>query len=159
MRWPAMVAIVLAGIVPAAPASAAAPGDHWVVGGDQTGRRLIAFDPAVADWNTSSAVAWTWQPSVTPGGFSAAEVSAFGLIADFKLRERPSGRRSFVVAAGGGQGVAAIVSYPGGAREWARLLPGNLHAAELLPDGNIAVAASAGGWVRVYASSDRKSVV
>ncbi|MGW4798784.1 DUF6528 family protein [Nonomuraea sp. NPDC004297] len=153
MRWPAMVAIVLAGIVPAAPASAAAPGDHWVVGGDQTGRRLIAFDPAVADWNTSSAVAWTWQPSVTPGGFSAAEVSAFGLIADFKLRERPSGRRSFVVAAGGGQGVAAIVSYPGGAREWARLLPGNLHAAELLPDGNIAVAASAGGWVRVYASS------
>ncbi|MEV0315315.1 DUF6528 family protein [Nonomuraea fuscirosea] len=127
--------------------------DYWVVGGDQTGRRLTAYDPAVADWNTVQAVKWTWQPTVTPGGFSADEVSAFGLIADFKLRRRPSGAQSLVVAAGGSRGVAAVVSYPGGARQWARVLPGNLHAAELLPDGNIAVAASTGGWIRVYASS------
>ncbi|MFD0474281.1 hypothetical protein ACFQ0B_43125 [Nonomuraea thailandensis] len=123
------------------------------MGGDQTGRRLIAFDPAVADWNGTAAVRWAWQPSVTPGRFTADEVSAFGLIADFKLRERPSGAKSVVVAAGGSRGVAAVVSYPDGVRQWARILPGNLHAAELLPDGNLAVAASTGGWVRVYASS------
>ncbi|GAA4963570.1 hypothetical protein HD597_003433 [Nonomuraea thailandensis] len=153
MRLLSMVAVMLVSMgAPAGPA-AAAPGDYWVVGGDQTGRRLIAFDPAVADWNGTAAVRWAWQPSVTPGRFTADEVSAFGLIADFKLRERPSGAKSVVVAAGGSRGVAAVVSYPDGVRQWARILPGNLHAAELLPDGNLAVAASTGGWVRVYASS------
>ncbi|GAA3556391.1 hypothetical protein GCM10022419_041010 [Nonomuraea rosea] len=153
MKKLATAAIMLAGLaVPAGPATAA-PGDYWVVGGDQAARRLIAFDPAVADWNSSAAVKWTWQPSVTPGGFTADEVSAFGLIADFKLRDRPAGGQSVVVAAGGTRGIATIVSYPGGVRQWAQILPGNLHAAELLPDGNIAIAASTGGWVRVYAAS------
>ncbi|MEO3806283.1 DUF6528 family protein [Nonomuraea sp. B1E8] len=153
MRVSSMVAVMLAGLVVPAGGAAAAPGDYWVAGGDQTGRRLLAFDPAVTDWNSSAAVKWSWEPSVTPGRFSGDEVSAFGLIADFKLRTRPSGAQSVVVAAGGGRGIAAIVSYPEGVRQWARILPGNLHAAELLPDGNIAVAASTGGYVRVYASS------
>ncbi|MBE1584267.1 DUF6528 family protein [Nonomuraea angiospora] len=153
MKRSAMVAVMLLGMMLPAGRAAAAPGDYWVVGGDQAARRLIAFDPAAADWDSSPSVKWTWQPSVTPGRFTSDEVSAFGLIADFKLRELPSGAQSFVVAAGGGRGIAAVVSYPDGVRQWARVLPGNLHAAELLPDGNIAVAASAGGWVRVYASS------
>jgi hypothetical protein len=144
----------LTGLSPVAHATTAAPadtaGDYWVVGTDQAGRRLMAFDPAVTDWNTSAALKWSWTPT-TRLGFSSAEVSAFTNVADAKLRERPGGGQSFVVDGGGG--LAAVVAYPSGARQWAKVISGNLHAAELLPDGNIAIAASTGGWVRVYASS------
>ncbi|MEV4760176.1 DUF6528 family protein, partial [Micromonospora sp. NPDC049559] len=139
-------------VVGPAPVRAAA-GDYWVVGGDQGTGQLVALDPAVADWSTAAAVKWTWQAS-TARGFSAAEVAASRQLTDFKLRDSVTGGgQRFVVAAGSSSGLAAVVNYPGGTRVWARVLPGNVHSAELLPDGNVAVAASDGNWVRVYASS------
>ncbi|WP_255955104.1 DUF6528 family protein [Streptomyces odontomachi] len=134
--------------------SVAAAGDYWIAAGDQGARKILAFDPAATDWNSSGAVKWSWQ-ATTGHGFSGDEAAATGLIADFKLRDRPSGAQSFVVA--DGRGLAAVVDYPSGTRQWAKIISGNLHSAELLPDGNIALAASDGGWVRVYAASQGAS--
>jgi hypothetical protein len=144
--------VCAAATVQAAPAHAAV-GDYWVVAGDQASNQLIAFDPAVADWNSSSAVKWSWKPTSTRG-FSSAEISGMGNVSDFKLRDTDAGQR-FVVAASAG--LVAIADYPSGNRIWGKVLSGNLHSAELLPDGNIAVAASTGGWVRVYNSSQGSS--
>src|SRR5690606_26869809 len=88
---------------------------------------------------------------------SPANVSGFsvgwGLPSGVKLRrsEGWGGEWMLVVDS---RGMAAIVSYPEGDRyQWFHVIDGNLHSAELLPDGNIALAASTGGWVRIYTSS------
>lgn len=114
---------------------------------------MIAYDPSAADWNSASAVKWSWRPT-TALGFSSNEITAFGRVTDFKLRNTSAGQRVVVTAS---NGLAAIISYPAGVKQWAQVLPtsANLHSAELLPNGNIAIASSntTTGWVRVYASS------
>jgi hypothetical protein len=133
-----------------ATAAAADPGDFWITVGDDTSKQLLAFDPAAPDWDEDAAIQWSWQ-ATRARGFSNAEVAAAVEYSDHKLRERPDGSQSVTVTTD--RGLAAIVSYPSGNRQWAKVIPGNPHSAELLPDGNVAVAASDGGWVRVYASS------
>ncbi|MFE3874811.1 DUF6528 family protein [Kitasatospora sp. NPDC059146] len=63
------------------------------------------------------------------------------------------GRHYLLTTASGG--LVAVVDTATGASRWAADLGGdvNPHSIELLPDGNVAVAASAGGWVRLYAAS------
>lgn len=137
---------------PVAPAVAAAD-DYPILAGDLKSRQLMVLDPTVTDWNSSSAVKWTWAPTAGRG-FSSSEVAAFNGGSDFRLRN---------VATGSGQrialsdtwGLAAVISYPAGHRIWATAVPGvdNLHSVELLPNGNVAVAASGAGYIRVYAAS------
>lgn len=71
---------------------------------------------------------------------------------DAKLRHTPTPGGQRLIACDS-NGLAVIASYPTGLRLWSCRVGGNPHAVELLPDGNIAIAASHGGWVRVYASS------
>lgn len=131
--------------------AAQAADDQLILAGDAASRQLIAFDPAVTDWNGTGAIRWTWKPT-TGLGYSADEVNGFNGGSDFKVRASArDGAGRLVVA--DGKGLAAVTTYPEGRRVWAKLLAGNLHSAELLPDDNIALAASDGGWVRVYASS------
>jgi len=74
------------------------------------------------------------------------------------LKLRWSGSSQVVVSCASG-GLATIATYPGGSMVWALDVGGsyNPHSVELLPNGNIAVAASDGNWVRVYASSQSSS--
>ena len=123
----------------------------WVAVTDQLSQRIIVLDPEVKDWNSPEAVKWWWRPEARNGfgGF----LGAWGLPSGVKLRKNDVFGGYYMVVTDS-RGLAAIVPYPSGdERKWAQVVGGNPHSAELLPDGNIAVAASTGGWVRVYTSS------
>lgn len=130
--------------------SAADAPDAPIAVTDQASGRILVFDPAQPDWNEPNALLWSWQPSVE-NGFEAGELAGWGLPSDVKLRRSRALGGQWLIACDS-KGLAALVSYPRGRRRWSRLVGGNPHAVELLPDGNIAVAASHGGWVRVYAT-------
>lgn len=117
-----------------------------IAGTNQANNRIEAYDPEVADWNEDGALVWSWKPSEALG-YSAKEVGLWGGPSEAKL----SGH---VVTATAGQ-LATIAAFPSGTRIWAvdTGSGSNPHSAELLPDGNLAVAASDGKWVRVYTSS------
>jgi hypothetical protein len=132
----------------ALPSGGLSNGDYEVVVGDQATGSLMAFDPATTNWN--GAPLWSWKPTSTY--FSSTEIADFGLVSDFKRRLTPGGDQRFVVAAS--RGLIAEMSYPDGARVWAATAEGtNPHSVDLLPDGDVAAAASDGGWIRVYAAS------
>lgn len=127
-------------------------GDFPIATTEQTSRRIMVFDSAINDWDKPEALRWSWQPTVSLG-YSLAEVSLWRGPSDVKLRYSDVLGGQYLVATAGD--LATIAAYPSGVRYWATFLGSgvNPHAVELLPDGNIAVAASDGGWVRVYTSS------
>jgi hypothetical protein len=56
-------------------------------------------------------------------------------------------------------GFIAVVSHPGKVKKWSATAgrTANVHGIELLPNGNVAAAASSGGWVRVCTASQGPS--
>ncbi|GIF16028.1 DUF6528 family protein [Actinoplanes teichomyceticus] len=151
--YTALVGVACATLAAPAGPAVAATGDHLILAGDHRSHRILALDPAVTDWNDPGAVKWQWAPT-TGLGFTAAEAQGFVGGNDFRLRDTAGGRRVVVVDGGG---LVTVVSYPSGVRVWANrdatAAADNRHSAELLPDGNVAVAASNAGHVRVYAAS------
>ncbi|GLZ10955.1 hypothetical protein Acsp04_11900 [Actinomadura sp. NBRC 104425] len=121
-----------------------------VIGGDQAGRRLVVLDAGRRSWQGKRAVKWSWKPTAARGYRDVA--GAWGGASDVRVRRRHG--RTYVVTAQGA-GFAGAVEYPSGRRLWAvdAGRSSGLHAAELLPNGNVAVAAARGHWVRVYAAS------
>jgi len=141
------LAIPAPGRVAKAEAEVDAPASCCLIAGtNQANNRIEAYDPEATDWNGAGALAWSWQPNEALG-YSPKEVGLWGGPSEAKL----SGH---VVTATAGQ-LATIAAYPSGTRIWAvdTGSGSNPHSAELLPDGNLAVAASDGKWVRVYTSS------
>ncbi len=121
---------------------------------DQAGKQIGVYDLDVRPWDASRALVWRWSADPL-NGFEGL-MHAWGLPTDAKLRrcDRWDGQWMVVTDS---LGLAAIVNYPAGnERKWGLNVGGNPHSAELLPNGNIAVAASTGGWVRVYTSSQGK---
>lgn len=136
--------------------AAADNGARIVAVTDQGGDQIRVFDPAAADWSKASAQKWAWKPSAS-NGFSGL-TSAWGLPSDAKLRKNTSG--DYVALVTDSRGLAAAITYPAGQRIWAVNVgaANNPHSIELLPDGNVAVAASTGGFVRIYAASQGRAV-
>ncbi|GGE02620.1 hypothetical protein GCM10010911_72080 [Paenibacillus nasutitermitis] len=136
--------------------AAAVTNDCNIGAGDQASHQILVFDPNVTDWNSSSALMWSWSPSAS-NGFSNP-TPGWGQPTDMKLRSNCSLGGGQWMAVTDTSGLAAIISYPGGSKKWYQNTAANLQSAELLPNGNIAIAStSSGGWVRVYNSSQGAS--
>jgi hypothetical protein len=120
-------------------------------------KKIQVFDNDISDWNSSAALIWQWQPT-TANGYSTSELAAWGSPNGVKLRDNDTnwGGRWILSASSGG--LATVASYPFGNKKWAYDLGSvNPHDIELLPNGNVAVAASGGDFVRVYAASQGAS--
>ncbi|MEF3312137.1 DUF6528 family protein [Paenibacillus sp. GYB004] len=128
---------------------------NLVAGTDQASRRILLLDPEADDWSSDEAVRWSWA-ACTANGFDGLE-AYWGVPTDVKVRNNPRlGEQAMIVT--DSLGLAAMLPFPAGDRKlWGCHVGGNPHSAELLPNGNVAVAASTGGWVRIYASSQGPS--
>lgn len=122
-----------------------------IIATNNSTKSIEVYDAGITDWSKPAAKTWTWKPA-TANGFSAAESKAFAGGSDIRLRQVKAWHDSTFVALTDTK-MAAIITWPGAVRKWSQPIDGNLHAAEILPNGNVALAASDGNWVRVYASS------
>ena len=131
--------------------AAQTPCGCWIAATDDASQSIMVFDPAVTDWNSSSAVKYTWAPSASNGFTNPAE--GWGLPADVKLRNYMG---SQYIIVGDTDGFASVIPYPAlTGKLWANNIgsAAGIHGVELMPDGNVAVAAASPGWVRIYAAS------
>lgn len=148
--WLSPVAAVLlaAAVSPLASAEGRDPGSIVIT--EQGSKRILVLPADQDAWSTRD-YSWTWAPSEANGLGDLAK--AWVNPDEAKLTEREGQRYLMTTASGGFVGV---VPYPqGSGAYWAADVggPSNPHSIELLPDGNVAVAASTGGWLRVYTAS------
>ena len=129
----------------------------WIGCCNQQNNTIEAYDPAVYDWNSASALKWSFKPA-TEGGYSDYEISLWNSgPAALKLRNTTAfaGTSQAIVTAAGQ--LATIAAYPSGKKIWVMGYAASpsvgIHSAELLPNGNIALASADRNWVRVYSSS------
>lgn len=119
---------------------------------EQATGHIVVLD-SDADWASPAAVRWSWAPGEDAG--LCDPQASWTCPDDVRLRRDPrSGRLVVLVCASGG--LLAQVRYPeGGVPAWAVEVGSapNPHGIELLPDGNIAAAASHGEWVRIYTAA------
>lgn len=128
------------------------PGYYWVIGTNAANDKIEIYAPNVQDWNTSNALKWSFSPT-TALGWTSAQVSLWDFPRNVRFRN---------VSAMGGECIAAtadrmalIASYPSGIRKWSVDIGVDKvpQSVEILPNGNFAIAAAGGNWIRVYASS------
>lgn len=128
---------------------------------NNSNNKLELFNYGDADWNASGALMWSWMPS-TALGYTSTEVGYWtngdptGDPMDAKrvITSVWPGVSEVLVTVGGQLATIARYTTTGtkGSKIWARNVGAGAypHAAELIPNGNLAVAASHGDWVRVY---------
>ncbi|KNB52327.1 DUF6528 family protein [Streptomyces caatingaensis] len=125
---------------------------------DQATRSVHVLKASQRTWDTGDprggGVLWSWSADGLEELADLNPASSWKNPSEAKLRTL-DGRRYLLATASGG--LAAVVGYPGREIYWAADTgTGNAHSIDLLPDGNVAVAASTGGYVRVYAASTGK---
>ncbi|MEV8320975.1 DUF6528 family protein [Streptomyces sp. NPDC059900] len=125
---------------------------------EQATQQILVLDPRRRVWDVErdpSAVRWAFSPTRRKGYEDLRPEESWVYPSESKVR-RLKGRTYVLTTAS--FGFVAVVDYPSGKRYWgAALGPGddlfNPHSAEILPDGNVAVACSTGALVRLYAAS------
>jgi hypothetical protein len=139
--------------------STLAAGDDWIWAANQTVNKIEIYDPNTT-WSNSTLI-WDWKPTSGTGGngYSAYAEGKWIRPNDFKVRNVSAWGGNHLCAVGGG-GLLTIAAYPSGTKKWAYFLPPNAgedlsnpHGCELLPNGNLAVAASEKDSVLLFASS------
>nr|WP_246470249.1 DUF6528 family protein [Streptomyces olivoverticillatus] len=155
--WAAMLTAALAvGTSPgtASAGSARRAAASPVVAADQATRAVHVLDGGLTQWDAggdSRGVLWSWSADGQQELGDLDPDSSWTNPSEAKFREL-DGRRYLLATASGG--LAAVVGYPDREVYWAADTgTGNAHSIDLLPDGNVAVAASTGGYVRLYAAS------
>jgi hypothetical protein len=130
-----------------------------VAGTDQASQQILVFDAAKTDWShaqDSAALKWSWAPTAKNG--FPQPVPEWRLVDEAKLRYSTKDDTHYALTTAS-YGFVGLIHYPSGKRKWSvnaddGVAPlDNPHSAELLPDGNVAAAASSGGWVRIYTAS------
>lgn len=119
-----------------------------VVAADQGGRRVLLLGD---DGSGTARVQWSWSPLSDRHLADLSPAHTWRNVSEAKMRTL-GGHRMLLASAS--EGLAAVLTYPGAAVRWATVVPSvNVHSVELLPDGNVALAASDPGVVRVYAAT------
>ncbi|MGE9695827.1 DUF6528 family protein [Streptomyces sp. NRRL F-5630] len=129
--------------------------------GDQKARAVLLLDSAKTAWNPdtdSTVAAWRFAPDTDSRYADLNPAKSFTYVTEAKP-VKVEGTSCVLVTAS--YGFAAVVEYPSGDRRWGGVVssdPGggddlNAHSIELLPSGNVAVACTSGGLVRLYAAS------
>jgi WD40 repeat protein len=95
---------------------------------------------------------WSWSPASYAELADLLPSRSWINVSEAKQTETPDGTLLLTCASGG---MAVAFNRSRGSTYWATNVPGssNLHSLEMLPDGNIAVAASTGGYIRLYTAS------
>lgn len=120
---------------------------------EQAAHEIVVMDPG-GDWASPSARLWSWKPG--PDSDINAPASAWLHPDDARLRTDPRTGEQYVLVTDS-YGLVAQVPYPdAGPVAWS-IEESNAHGAELLPDGNIAVAATGAGEVKVYTASQGRT--
>ncbi|HJD23342.1 MAG TPA: metallophosphoesterase [Firmicutes bacterium] len=135
-----------------APDTVASSADTEMVAGvDQQDNKVVVFRQDSQDWNQESSVVWQWRPTAEMG-FTGIET--YTNASDAKLRYSDFYGGYVVITTSSG-GFVGIVDYETQEKLYSRDTrnENNSHSVELLPDGNLAVAASTGNSVTIYAAS------
>ncbi|MGW3072014.1 DUF6528 family protein [Kitasatospora sp. NPDC001132] len=154
-RTPPALAVALLLCAPTAGAWAGSPGRQVAVV-DQASRSVLVLQSAeelmAYRGPDRLPVVWGWSADRAPELADLTPARSWTNPDEAKSRVR-HGRRYLLTTASGG--LAAVVETTTGRAHWAADLGTavNPHSIELLPDGNVAVAASSGAWVRLYAAS------
>jgi hypothetical protein len=144
----------------------AEPGDigYDIICTNNRNNKLEVFNYGDANWNDAGSLRWSWMPT-TGLGYTSAQINLWtngdptGDPMDVKrvLTNVWPGCTEVMVAVGGQLAtIATLVSNKTrGTKLWAvNCGAGSYpHAAELIPNGNLAVAASHGDWVKVFSTS------
>lgn len=125
---------------------------------EQASKRILVLDPGKDVWDPAAdpgVVRWAFSPLGDRRYEDLDPEVSWVYPSEAKVRLHRG--RTFVLTTAS-FGFVGVVEWPSGRRYWGTAIgPGddlfNPHSAEILPDGNVAVACSTGAHVRLYASS------